>query len=191
MAGGAVALLQPFEQAGASADPRADSHASFVADALGDFEAGAAAKRSADGTLSIDNARFTPQRQAEQERASAAMAAGPSSLTCASSDDGLLCSAIAENKVIPALKRGTVIYGRNAITGVRPGGHVPKVEGDALTCGSAAADGTVRCWPVTEIAPSVLAGSDVVVYYAPFNVSFDASGMRAHTARLTVPVSVG
>lgn len=186
VAGGILAVLHPSDQATASG-PRLDS---FIEEALADFAPGAVVKRTEDG-LVIENARFAPDKQAEHDRAYAALGAGPSSITCAPTKDVLRCSPVADSQVVAALKAGTDVYGRTAITGVTAGGNVPKVEADGLSCGPVASDGSIECRPVTQVAPPVLPSSDVVIYYDHFDVTFEGSHMvSAAGPRLTVPVAV-
>lgn len=185
VAGGVLAVLQPSGQAAASG-ARGDS---FIEEALADFAPGATVQRTAEG-LVIANARLAPDEQARHDRAYAALDSGLASITCSPGKDVLRCSSIADDQVVTALRNGTTVYGRTAITGVTPGGHVPKVEADGLTCDSETGDGTVECWPVTQVPPSVLPSSDVVIYYDRFEVTFEGSRMTIERGPgNTVPVA--
>lgn len=193
VAGGTVAVLHPVRSSPRIERGQLALKDSFIEDTLADFAPGAVLRRDDDGALVIVNARFSEVEQAKQDRANAALKAGPSSITCAPGGDALRCAPIADDHVVAALRGGTTVYGRSAITGVtREGGQVPKVEADALTCGSPASDGTVQCWPVTQVAPPLLPTSDVVVYYDHFDVTFEGSRMIGMPGPgLTVPVAVG
>lgn len=189
VAGGALAVFQASDQASASSKGQPIGNESFIADSLTDFAPGATVKRTDEG-LVIVNARFSADEQAAHDRAYAALAAGPASITCADTNGALRCSPMNDDKVVAALKGGAAVYGRSAITDVERGGPVPKVEADGLTCGPTAADGTLECRPVTEVPPSVPPSSDVVIYYDRFDVAFHGGDMiMVPGPHLTVPVA--
>jgi hypothetical protein len=146
-------------------------------------------KRTADG-LVIENARLAPDKQAEHDRAYAALHAGPRASRALPATTRCDARRSRTPRSSSPLESGATVYGRTALAGVPPRGPIPKIEADGLTCGPAATDGTAECWPVTQVPPPVIPSSDVVIYYDHFDVISKGSGRAIGPGpRLTVRVA--
>jgi hypothetical protein len=104
--------------------------------------------------------------------------AGPYSIRCSGDGAELVCTSVADDGVIPALKNGETVYGRYVI-GFRGGANPERDEGQIV------------CAPVTEVAPTVEAGQDTFAYYKRLDVTFDENDTPVSwIGEATIPLTV-
>jgi len=119
--------------------------------------------------------------------------AGPYSIRCSGDGAELVCTSVADDDVIPALKNGETVYGRYVIGfrgGANPEREVPTFADTDLTCGSPN-EGQIVCAPVTEVAPTVEAGQDTFAYYKRLDVTFDENDTPVSwIGEATIPLTV-
>jgi hypothetical protein len=145
---------------------------------------------------SSPNQSATPAlREGLEAQMDQAVAEGPYSITCVPAADGrLACSPMKDRDVIPALKRGEVVYGRTVIA--FPGGakvekhSSPTFESTDLVCSSGTSS-LLTCSPVAAALTAVRAGADVFVFYRQHNITFSKDGRPiGHLDAPTVPLRV-
>jgi hypothetical protein len=124
-----------------------------------------------------------------------AQAAGPYSVTCEPNANGKLsCAPMRDEDVIPALRSGEEVYGRTVIA--FPGGadpaedSGPMFDASDLVCSTGGGQ-LLDCSSVSTMAPTVQAGTQVLVVYRMHKVTFDSNGrLVSHLNAPTVSVRV-
>lgn len=187
---GLMAGFSPLNSASADNAPTSSPN---VAGMLNELAPGATAHEEPDGSIAIHGV-LTPTAEVEARRAAQLAEAGPNTVRCPDVTGPLLCTAVADDEVLPALRAGEDdLYGRTVYRSLTRAvaDRAPVLEAGELVCTDTRV-GSLECRTAADVPPVLPAGESAFVTYKRYNVTFDSSGQPTlHVGTPTIPLARG